>query len=515
MKLKYYSLFLIGFVPTTLFSQALIYLSNGERGCDDLNGSIELVYPFGKAWIDSKDVNKIIFVNDHALIQTTYGFSEIAIVDVKSLPWQDFHLSDDATIESIAFDHPNTNVEDKPYFQVIFKNGSVANVELLKKVTLLHEGKSQEIYPNQIQALHFNGEITGSLFSESEKLEIKPSFALEKQIVARYPNSNLINNIPLEMIESIERIENERKIQLVKGKSPGLAPTIPLQLYKKEGTVLSHVPASFLQTPSTPIAQADSGPEIAATEAFEKYREHRELMDAQGKLGDEPWQAPKKEEPPVEVKKEAVPPPAPPSPQPPPPAPPVPPAPPSPPPVPAPPAETPKTEVKEKKKPAKKEEKVKPPAPKDTTPQVPKMIRVKGEGNVKSFLIAETPVTNEQYKKFVNAVNYRYPSHWVGGQIPEGMKDEPVVNVFFKDAYLYALWIGKRLPKMDELKMAESQGILKGESSSLKEWTSTLDPSKNLSVLKKRLFVSGQEEQTLSQRGDDSSQSVGFRIAGD
>lgn len=351
MKLKYiHSLFVLGLVPATLFSQALIYLSNGERGCDDLKGSIELVYPFGKAWIDSKDVNKIIFVNDHALIQTTYGFSEIAIVNVKSLPWQDFHLPDDATLESIAFDHPNTDVEDKPYFQVTFKNGSVANVELLKKVTLLYEGKSQELYPNQIQALYFNGEITGSLFSESEKLEIKPSFALEKQIVARYPNSNLINNIPLEMIESIERIENERKIQLVKGKRPGLAPIIPLELYKKEGTVLSHVPVSFLQTPSTSIAQADSGPEIAATEAFEKYREHRELMDAQGKLGDEPWQAPKKEEPPaVEVKKEAVPPPpAPPSPPSPPSASPVPPAPPSPPPVPAPPAETPKTAVSSK-----------------------------------------------------------------------------------------------------------------------------------------------------------------------
>lgn len=103
------------------------------------------------------------------------------------------------------------------------------------------------------------------------------------------------------------------------------------------------------------------------------------------------------------------------------------------------------------------------------------MIYVKPERQETSnFYIQNTKVTNSEYKKFVDAVNYKPPIHWVNGLIPSGQEEEPVVNVSYKDAFLFSIWIGKRLPTEQELAIARETGAIIPESDvSINEWTAT------------------------------------------
>jgi eukaryotic-like serine/threonine-protein kinase len=65
---------------------------------------------------------------------------------------------------------------------------------------------------------------------------------------------------------------------------------------------------------------------------------------------------------------------------------------------------------------------------------------------VKDFYLDETEVTNQQYKKFVDAKGYRPPSSWTDGSYAPGKDQFPVTQVTWRDAYAYALWAHKRLP---------------------------------------------------------------------
>lgn len=68
------------------------------------------------------------------------------------------------------------------------------------------------------------------------------------------------------------------------------------------------------------------------------------------------------------------------------------------------------------------------------------------------YFMDKHPVTNQQYKKFVDATGYRpadaenFLKHWKNGKIPEGQENFPVVYVSIEDAQAYAKWAGKRLP---------------------------------------------------------------------
>jgi formylglycine-generating enzyme required for sulfatase activity len=72
--------------------------------------------------------------------------------------------------------------------------------------------------------------------------------------------------------------------------------------------------------------------------------------------------------------------------------------------------------------------------------------------HIKSFWIDKYPVTNAQFKKFVDAAHYRpqddlnFLRDWQNGKYPDGWDNKPVTWVSIEDARAYAAWAGKRLP---------------------------------------------------------------------
>ncbi len=71
---------------------------------------------------------------------------------------------------------------------------------------------------------------------------------------------------------------------------------------------------------------------------------------------------------------------------------------------------------------------------------------------MKSFWIDTYPVTNAQFKKFVDSTHYHPPDDlnflrdWKDGKFPTGWDNKPVTWVSLEDARAYAAWAGKRLP---------------------------------------------------------------------
>ena len=63
-----------------------------------------------------------------------------------------------------------------------------------------------------------------------------------------------------------------------------------------------------------------------------------------------------------------------------------------------------------------------------------------------AFYMDATPVTNEDYAKFVADTGHRAPGHWADGRSPDTLADHPVVHVSHHDATSYASWARKRLP---------------------------------------------------------------------
>jgi len=73
---------------------------------------------------------------------------------------------------------------------------------------------------------------------------------------------------------------------------------------------------------------------------------------------------------------------------------------------------------------------------------------------VAAFYIDRYPVTNAEYKRFVDATGYPCPPTWVHGTYPAGKDDHPVTQVNWDDATAYAKWAGKRLPSDEEWEKA-------------------------------------------------------------
>jgi gamma-glutamyl hercynylcysteine S-oxide synthase len=72
--------------------------------------------------------------------------------------------------------------------------------------------------------------------------------------------------------------------------------------------------------------------------------------------------------------------------------------------------------------------------------------------HVASFYIDRTPVTNQQFKRFLDATHYKpeddhnFLRSWQHGSYPAGWENKPVTWVSIEDARAYAAWSGKRLP---------------------------------------------------------------------
>jgi formylglycine-generating enzyme required for sulfatase activity len=74
--------------------------------------------------------------------------------------------------------------------------------------------------------------------------------------------------------------------------------------------------------------------------------------------------------------------------------------------------------------------------------------------NLPTYFIDAFEVTNDQYKKFVQAVRRSLPDDWVQGTYPAGKGNFPVAYVSWFDAEAYCRWAGKRLPSEQEWEKA-------------------------------------------------------------
>lgn len=106
---------------------------------------------------------------------------------------------------------------------------------------------------------------------------------------------------------------------------------------------------------------------------------------------------------------------------------------------------------------------------------------------LKGYWIGRTEVANAQYGRFVRATGHPAPKHWTDGQVPESLKDHPVVHVDWDDARAYCGWAGleRRAWKLQVGKGAvrlptelEWEKAARGADGRLYPWGSEWDPGK-------------------------------------
>src|SRR5882757_915216 len=98
--------------------------------------------------------------------------------------------------------------------------------------------------------------------------------------------------------------------------------------------------------------------------------------------------------------------------------------------------------------------------------------------SIETFYIDRHPVTNAQYKAFLDATAYRprddhnFLRHWHDGRPHSGWDNKPAIWVSIEDARAYAQWAGKRLPHEWEWQYAAQ-----GDDGRLYPWGEQWDPA--------------------------------------
>lgn len=98
---------------------------------------------------------------------------------------------------------------------------------------------------------------------------------------------------------------------------------------------------------------------------------------------------------------------------------------------------------------------------------------------IPAFYIDRYPVTNQQFKQFMDASGYHplddhnFLKDWQQGTYPPGWEQRPVTWVSIEDARAYAAWAGKRLPHEWEWQYAAQ-----GSDQRLYPWGTTADSSR-------------------------------------
>ncbi len=79
-----------------------------------------------------------------------------------------------------------------------------------------------------------------------------------------------------------------------------------------------------------------------------------------------------------------------------------------------------------------------------------------------AFLISRVPITNAQYRFFVEDAGYKTPRHWEDKKIPRGLENHPVVYVTWYDAMAYCHWLtGKLRASVDsQLHVWRPEGVV-------------------------------------------------------
>jgi len=83
-----------------------------------------------------------------------------------------------------------------------------------------------------------------------------------------------------------------------------------------------------------------------------------------------------------------------------------------------------------------------------------------------TYYISKYPITNAQYKRFIEGEGHASPSHWTGGrEYPITKKDHPVVHVSWYDARAYCDWLSRKTGRAFRLPTeADGDRVLRGGS---------------------------------------------------
>ncbi|MBI5034411.1 MAG: SUMF1/EgtB/PvdO family nonheme iron enzyme [Chloroflexi bacterium] len=122
------------------------------------------------------------------------------------------------------------------------------------------------------------------------------------------------------------------------------------------------------------------------------------------------------------------------------------------------------------------------------------------------YWIGRFPVTNKEYKAFIDATGYRAPRHWKHGNFRKGKDDHPVVWVGYDDAVAYCEWLSKETGKCYRLPTeAEWEKAARGTDQRIYPWGNEWNPSRLNSVDGGKEFL-GQHHSSTRQRLWDTIQ---------